>query len=217
MTQINTQRLAQLNPRRLVVDIVLCDGSNSYHLERATQYHRNLYLVPQTHRAERGPVDMHISYHADGRMWNKLTRGRLMIYPGGRTLGEAQPHSRRRMRPLWERAAQPWDALKGVERIAPHQTGVRAFVTMAARAEGYPIYDCRDADHIFNIDANSYSHFGIEWMMVEAGNRVALKDAIREMDQFVAVKKAELFTDLSPWPAIILYVGREAGQLARGS
>ena len=66
---------------------------------------------------------------------------------------------------------------------------------------------------MFDICAESLctNEVGIEYFLVEPGNTVALEDAVGETSggwhipgESITIEKAELFTDLSPWFAIVL-------------
>ncbi len=201
-------------PGRLRIDVVVKFSSGSHHLGRLTHGSKGLYDVARTYESLGCPIDIHSSYHPDGEMHCKLTRGKLLLYPGGQVLGKAQPHTRAKEVFLWQRQGQPWQSLKGVEIFGQYPKGVQSFTSARALAAGYPVCFHRDADYVFEIGAESLlsDMVAIEYFLVEPGNVAALEDAIRESSggwhnphESLALERAELFTNLSPWFAIVLF------------
>jgi len=144
----------------------------------------------------------------------KLTRGKLLLLPGGQVLGQAQPHTKVKEVLVWRRKGQSWQSLKGVERFAQYPKGIQSFTNIRALAAGYPVYSASDADYAFEIGAESLvsGDVDIEYFLVESGNVAALQDVIKETThswdiphESLTFRRAELFTNLSPWFAIVLF------------
>ena len=192
---------------KLAIDVVAKLPSSSHHISRLTYKSSGLYDVPLTRRTG---MDVHTSFHPNGEIHEKLTRGKLLLYPGGQVLGEAKPHTRVKEVILWQGKGQSWDYLKGVEKITQHQ----GFVNVKAMAAGYPIYGGTGADYVFDIDAQSLPSdwVDVEYFLVEPGNRQALEAIMSEMmesgrrpHESVTVEKVVMFTNLSPWLAIVSF------------
>lgn len=216
MKQIVISKPKTGKPSRLTIDIVLNSQSGLHHLGRVTYGHRGLYVVARTYECLDCPIDIHISYHPNGEMHGKLTRGKLFQYPPRQFLGQAQSHTKDKEILLWQTKGQLWDSLKGVEKFAPHPKGGQVFVNTEAQVVSYPIYTSSDADYVFKIDILSRTSkmIGIEYFLVEVGNRQSLEAEISEIidswpNESVTVEKAELFTNLSPWFAIVVFAKRD--------
>lgn len=91
---------------------------------------------------------------------------------------------------------------------------IQSFTNIKALATGYSKYAQKDVDYVFEICADSlYSdEVGIEYFLLEPGNAAALENAVEESSrgwhipsESITLEKAELFTDLSPWFAIVLF------------
>lgn len=143
-----------------------------------------------------------------------------MLHPGGHILGKAQPHTKAKEVLLWQRQGQPWQSLEGVEKFALYPRGVVSFTNVRALAAGYPVYSYRDADYVFEIGVERLpsGEAGIEYFLVEPGNIATLERAIRESTgswhiprETLTLERAELFTDLSPWFAIVLFAKEANG------
>ena len=140
-----------------------------------------------------------------------------MVYPEGRVLGEAKPRTEAKEVILWQRKGQPWRLLKGVEKVALHPRGVRSFTNINALATGYPMFVLTDADYIFEIgDEFLSSNFGIEYFLMEPSNVTALEAALTDgisgwhiSGESTVIERADLFTDLNPWVAIVLFGKRQ--------
>ncbi|MBI2917970.1 MAG: hypothetical protein HYY01_08240 [Chloroflexi bacterium] len=214
MMNIVTIELKTATPDQLMVDIVVNLPSGRYHIGQLAYTKKGLYLVPLTYKATASPIDVHDSYHPGGEMHGKLTKGELLVYPGKQVLGKAKPHTQDKEALLWQRKGQPWDSLKGVERLSPHQKGAQGFASIEATAAGYPIISLSSADHVFEIEGHSLQSKMIDLAvyLVAEGNSKALEDelcknmALRPVSTgCVTVEKAELFTNLNPWLAIVLF------------
>jgi hypothetical protein len=202
---------------RLIIDIVLKSPSESYHLGRVTYSGRGLYAVAQTHQCLDSPIDTHISYHPNGEMHGKLTRGKLFKWPPGQFLGQAKPHTKDEGILLWQRKGQIWNSLKGIEKFAQHPNGIQTFVNTEALRTLYPIYKNGGADYVFEIEVQfpTPKLIDIEYFLVEVGNKQSLEDEIDEIVgsqpgyvELFTVEKAVLFTNLSPWFAIVVFAKR---------
>jgi|GEM_PF-6355943 len=117
-------------PQRLLIDIILKFSADSYHVSRITYGSKSFYDVARTYESPDCPIDVHTSYHPSGEMHCKMTRGKLLVYPEGRVLGEAKPHTEAKEVILWQRKGQPWRSLKGVEKVALHPRGVHSFTNV---------------------------------------------------------------------------------------
>lgn len=107
-------------PKRLTIDMVLKLQSDSYHVSRLTYSNKGFYDVARTYESPCCPIDVHTSYHPSGKLHCKLTRGKLLVYPGAQILGEAKPHTEAKEVILWQRQGQPWRSLKGSEKVAQY-------------------------------------------------------------------------------------------------
>lgn len=204
-------------PQRLIIDMILKFGTDSYHISRITYGSNGFYDVARTYESPDCPIDVHTSYHPSGEMHGKMTRGKLLVYPEGRVLGEAKPRTEAKEVILWQRKGQPWRSLKGVEKVALHPRGVRSFTNINALATGYPMFVLTDADYIFEIgDEFLSSNFGIEYFLMEPSNVTALEAALTDgisgwhiSGESTVIERADLFTDLNPWVAIVLFGKRQ--------
>jgi hypothetical protein len=213
VAQIEILNPTSAKPGRLTIDVVINFLRRSYHISRLTHSSKGLYEVARTYESPGCPIDMHSSYHPSGEMHCKLTRGKLFLYPGGQVLGQAQPHTNAKGVLLWQRKGQPWQSLKGVEKFGQYSKGVQSFTSIRALATGYPVYCDMDTDYVFEIDAESLlpDMIAIEYYLVEPGNIAALEGAIKEPTdswhiphELLILERAQLFTTLSPWCAIVL-------------
>ena len=220
MTQIAILKPETARPKKLTVDVLVNLPSGLHHISRLTYSGTGLYHVPLTYKSPESPIDIHTSYHPSGEAHERLTRGKLVAYPGEQVLCKAEPHTNDREVDLWQRKGQPWDSLRGVDRIAQHENGVQGFTNIEAMAAGYPIYSDSDTDYAFEIDAQPLPSqlVDIEYFFVEPGNKQALEAKIGEIvdswqnpRESVTVEKAELFTNFSPWFAIVLLAKRANG------
>lgn len=228
MAGIDILRPKTASPNQLIIDIVVKFPSAMYQIAQLRQDGGGIYHVPLTWRKG---VDIHTSYEQSGEQHKKLTKGKLMVFPANQMQNIAEAHYKNKAHwkkqevILWQRKGMPWGSLKGVERIAPHQKGVQCFVNVEALASGYPIWSGSSADYAFEIDANSLpsAMVGIVYFVVEPDNLAALEDVICEtryswnrheteitwrQREFMTVEKADLFTNLIPWFAIVLFSRR---------
>lgn len=212
-------RLAR--PGQLIIYIVASLPSGLHHISTLKHNSRGLHDVPMTYKLPGCPVDMHTSYHPNGETHLHLTKGKMWIADGQQTqiLDEACYSSKRhpgREVPLWEAQGQSWSSLDGVEEICPH-TG---FVDINSLAAGYPVLSTgHDADYVFEIVAQSLpsTNIDIRKFLVKPHDVNALQQYIGEImehqealltwpaHQRLTVEKAELFTNLSPWLAIVVF------------
>lgn len=218
MKQIVIRKPKTGEPGRLTIDIVLNSQSGLHHLGRATYGPRGLYVVAQTHKCRDCPIDIHTSYHHSGEMHCKLTRGKLFKWPPGQFLGQAQPHTKDKAVLLWQRKGQFWDSLKGIEKLdVLHPKGCQGFTNNTeAQVTSYPIYTSSDEDYVFKIDIRRRisKMIDIQYFLVEVGDRQSIEAEIIEIidsqpNESVTVEKAELFTNLSPWFAIVVFAMRD--------
>lgn len=223
MTEISIHNINLATPGLLKIDIVLKFASELRHITTISQKLAGLYDVPLTRKAG---VDIHTAYHPSGQMHRKLTKGKLTAIGEKITsIGEARYKMRAHDRPkgilLWEAQRQRWDELKGVEENNPHN----GFVSIDSLREGYPVYTGTKADYKFEIEYSSCpsAMIDIKTFLVEPGNQLALSSKIQMVcdcwnrdvlnaslysNEYLAVEKAELFTSLDPWLAIVLFVRR---------
>lgn len=211
MVEISIKKLSTANLSQFKIDIVAKVPSGMHHLTRLKWDSGGLYDVPLTWKEG---MDAHNSYEASGEMHGKMTRGRLMAYPGEMLLGKAEPKTKDKELILWQRKGQPWHSFKGVDRCSWRDKGAPGFFNIKSQAEGYPVYDCSDADYMYEIDTQSLpcEMIDIEYFLVEPGNVNALQERVKEIvdswvwaNELMTVERAELLTNLSPWLAIILF------------
>jgi len=136
------------------------------------------------------------------------------------TLGEATPTDKDTEILLWKEQGTPLNSIKGVVEINPTQQGVQHMTNIAAVAATYPILHESNADYVFEIDTQSAQWIDIKYFFVEPGNVNALEERIQEIidggnnfesrvtrrpRMFESLEKTVLFTNLSPWLAIVLF------------
>ncbi len=221
MTQIAMLKPKTTKPNQLTIDIVVNLPSSIHRLSRLTYGTRALYDVPQTYKSPESHIDIHTSYHRDGEMHQVLTRGKLMESPSERLIGKAEPHTKDRKCTLSQGKGQPWSSLKGVQRIASPFNVRPKFGNIEKMSSGYPVYRGSDADYLFEIDAKSLPSacIAIQYFLVETSNIKALEEATGKIvnswkdgetnvtwrpQEFITIERVELFTNFSPWLAIVL-------------
>jgi hypothetical protein len=210
---LNTARSA-----KVTVDIVVGLPSGNYHVSRLTYTGKGLYNVPLTCKSPTCPIDVHDTYHPNGEIHGKLTRGKLSSHPGGQVVGEAQPHTTNREYVLWERRGKPWGCLTGVQRLGQLMEGCSRFTNIETMAGGYPIFSASDADYVFELDRSSLPSEMVDiafYLCAPHSEQDLGEEMEREMHQSAApwevapprvtVERAELLTDLTPWLAIVVY------------
>ncbi len=147
------QKIIISNPKqnksnKLTIDIVAKLISGSYHISTLTYSRKGLYEVPLTWKSG---VDVHTSYHPSGEQHTKLTRGKLFLFPGKKTLGIAKPHTVHNELTIQRTIRQPWDFFRGCERLKWPNIN---FLNIEG-LDGYPIMTKSKSDHQFIIDYRS--------------------------------------------------------------
>ena len=148
------------------------------------------------------------------------------------TLGEATPDSDIL---LWQKQETALNSIKGVVEINPTQQGILQMTNIGIVAATYPIVKKVRADYVFEIDGRSTQWIDMRGFFVEPDHENALEERIKELvdsynakskssllvnkfknvrkDVFftnlrlwpASVENAVLFTNLSPWLAIVLF------------
>ena len=216
LVNISVRKPETTDSNQLVIDIVV--KLPPIHYLTCLKYDGGgLYDVPPTWKEG---LDTHTSYEASGEMHSKLTRGNLMIYPGGQLLGKTKPKTNGKEIVLWQRKGQPWHSLKGIERCGPLENGAWGFFNIKPQAEGCHIYDYPHADYVYEIDAQSLpcEMVDIEYFLVEPENISALQECVKKIidswvwpNELMTVERVELFANRSPWLAIVLFSKRAKG------
>ena len=230
MTKITILKPKTAKPDKLTIDIVVNLPSGRHRIQNLKYDKNGLYRALTPHKKGVKGIDIHTSYHPGGEIHSKLTRGKLRQAtakfgdgktepPQIETLGEATPSDKDTEIVLWKKQGIPLNSINGVVEINPTQQGLQQMTNIAAVAATYPILHKSDADYVFEIDGRSTSWIDYTYFFVEPGNTNALEERIREIidrgnnfeskvtrrpRMFESLEKAVLFTNLSPWLAIVL-------------
>lgn len=139
------------------------------------------------------------------------------------TLGEATPMARDTAIMLWKDKGTPLDQVKGLVQAYPkHNTG-QTLTNIKLVAATYPVIEKSDADYMFEIDAQSTPLIDTSYFLVEPGNTKALEECIEtsmekwgksKRPELMSLVRAEVFTNLIPWLAIVLF---EFSEKSKGS
>jgi len=237
MTKIDIVKPQQARTDELTIDIAVKLSSGLHRVSKLRYGKDELYLIPTTHKKGKPGIDLKTSYHGSGEIHSKLTRGKLrqatFKFGGGKTellgietLGEATPTEKDTEIVLWRKQGTPLNSIEGAVEINPDQQGAQQTTNIAAVAANYPSLQKSDADYILEIDTESTPWIDTKYFLVQPGNVDALKERIKEITdrwndtntkvnwrphEFMTVEKAELFTNLSPWLAIVLFSKKAKG------
>jgi hypothetical protein len=231
MAKITTMKPRQAKVDQLTINIVVKASSGLHRICKMRYTKDELYLIPTMHESGKPGIDLHTSYHTSGEKHYKLTRGKLMKAPAKfvdgktepsriETLGAATPMTQGSAILLWKEQGTPLNLVEGVVELNATQHSVQSRTNSGVVATGYPIIQKSNADYVFEIDAESTPRIDVNYFLVKPYNVIALEKHLKEIinkwnnseskvnwrpHEFKSLEKAEMFTNLSPWLAIVLF------------
>jgi hypothetical protein len=243
MTKIATIKPKQAKVEQLTIDIVVKASSGLHRICKMRYAKDELYLIPTTHDSGKSGIDFHTSYHSSGEKHSKMTKGKLkratLKFEYGKikllkieTLGEATPMIKNSEILLWKEQGAPLNLVEGALKLNATQHGIQSRSNIGVAATNYPIIQDSNADYVFEIDAESTPWIDMDYFLVKPGNVIALEENIKKIidswndseskltwrpHEFKSLEKTVVFTNLSPWLAIVLFKFTEKSESSESS
>jgi hypothetical protein len=177
------------NPRQLIIDIVVIFSSGKYFFLNLMYATGGLYDVPLTWKKG---VDFHTSSEPSGEKHAKLTRGKLIGYPGGQNINKT--HTTKKYSLIWQRKGQAWKNFQGIEEIYPYS----GFININTYINGYLVYSNSNADYAFEIDTVTFplEMVSFRYIFVEPDNINALMHYINTtIESLIMTLSIRLYID----------------------